>query len=143
MLIMKNVARGITGFPKHLLPFPSESPFEIFDWSIDAVSAKLHEELSALAIQWHWRKNLGTGVGFAMGNVWSRQARRKMQTSGGAEKADIDEESAALGFKVQLRQEGIDETQTRVRVVVRWLKGTDSVLFESFCGMLKRKLEGR
>lgn len=141
--MVKNVARGITGFPKHLLPFPSESSFEIFDSSVDDVSSRLDEELSALAIQWHWRKSLGTGIGFAMGNVWSRQARRKMQTSGGADKAEIDKEKAALGFKVQLKQEGIDETQTRVGVVVRWLKGTDSVLFESFCGMLKRKLEGR
>lgn len=27
------------------------------------------------------------------------------------------------------------------RIVIRWLKGHDSVLFESFCGMLKRRVE--
>lgn len=54
---------------------------------------------------------------------------------------EIDEGQAALGFKVQLKLDGIEDTRTKV--VVRWLKGTDSVLFESFVGMLKRKLEGR
>lgn len=73
-----------------------------------------------------------------MENVWSRQARRKMKT--GAAQTEVDEHKAALGFKVQLTQGGIDP---RVHVVARWLKGTDSVLYESFCGMLKRKLEGR
>ena len=64
---------------------------------------------------------------------------------------DVDPHTAALGFRVQLAMESDtvrtgDETSTEkkeVRVLVRWLKGTDSVLFESFCGMLKRKLEGR
>lgn len=54
---------------------------------------------------------------------------------------EIDEGQVALGFKVQLKLDGIEETRTKV--VMRWLKGTDSVLFESFVGMLKRKLEGR
>lgn len=108
------------------------------DTSIDALSDKLDTELAVLPVQWNWRKNLCTGVGFAMENVWSRQARRKMQ-SGGIQK-EVDEHKAPLGFKVQLKQKGIDR---RVHVLIRWLKGADSVLFESFCGMLKRKLEGR
>ncbi|KAI9037421.1 DUF890 domain protein [Aspergillus affinis] len=137
-----NVARSISNFPKHLLPFPSEYVFEIPAGSIDAVSEKLDTELSSLPVQWLWRKNLGTGVGFAMENVWSRQARRKMQGSTGqAHRVEIDEAKAALGFKVQAKKEGIEDKG--VRVVVRWLKGTDSVLFESFCGMLKRKAEGK
>ncbi|BCR91081.1 DUF890 domain protein [Aspergillus chevalieri] len=138
-----NVARGITNFPKHLLPFPSESTFLISNTSIDDLCSKLDAELSALPIQWHWRKNLSTGIGFAKENVWSRQARRKMQNPETAEKhkMEIDEGQVALGFKVQLKLDGIEETRTKV--VMRWLKGTDSVLFESFVGMLKRKLEGR
>lgn len=137
--MVQNTARGITSFPKHLLPFPSEYTFDIANASIDDLCDTVDTELGALPIQWHWRKNLGTGVGFAMENVWSRQARRKMQNAG-AQKPEVDEHTAALGFKVHVRQEGIDR---RVRVLTRWLKGTDSVLFESFCGMLKRKLEGR
>lgn len=56
-------------------------------------------------------------------------------------KPEVDEDKAALGFKIQLKMDPVEDKL--VRVVVRWLKGTDSVLFESFCGMIKRKLEGR
>ncbi len=52
-----------------------------------------------------------------------------------------EEEEAALGFKIEilsLEKENEGEEGTEVRI--RWLKGRDSVLFESFCGMVKRKL---
>ncbi|KAE8375975.1 DUF890 domain protein [Aspergillus bertholletiae] len=137
-----DVARSITTFPKHLLPFPSEYVFDIPSGSIDDASQKLSKELASLPLQWLWRSNLAMGVGFAMENVWSRQARRKMKGLAGAmQSIDIEEGRAALGFQVHLRKEGIDEKG--VRVLIRWLKGTDSVLFESFCGMVKRKLEDR
>ena len=80
-----------------------------------------------------------------MENVWSRQARRKLKSSDTSlemQKASVDEETAALGFKILLKREGVLEDKG-VRVLVRWVKGSDSVLFESFCGMVKRKLEGR
>lgn len=51
---------------------------------------------------------------------------------------DEDEDRGpALGFKIQLKKdsEGVSE------VMIRWLQGRDSVLFESFCGMLKRQLK--
>ncbi|KAL4892447.1 DUF890 domain protein [Aspergillus ambiguus] len=136
-----SVARTITNFPRHLLPFPSEYTFDVPNDTIDGVGQKLNEELTSLPMKWNWRKNLATGVGFAMENVWSRQARRKMRNT---EQSTIpmDESSAALGFKVQVKKlGGLDDKGTTV--VVRWLKGEDSVLFESFCGMVKRKLQGR
>lgn len=133
------MARGISGLPKHLLPFPSEYTFQLSTASLDTIGKRVDAELSALPMQWHWRANLATGVGFAEKNVWSRQARRKAQTT--TQSSQVDEKIAALGFKVQLRQQGIDEKS--VTVLIRWLKGKDSVLFESLCGMLKRKLEGR
>ncbi|KAJ9295376.1 hypothetical protein DTO271G3_6199 [Paecilomyces variotii] len=137
-----SVARGITGFPKHLLPFPSEFSFHISDKSIDDVGQKVNTELSSLPIQWHWRPGMAAGVGFAMENVWSRQARRKRRNEDAAVKKDeVDEKKAALGFKVQVKQERASANE--VVVQVRWLKGTDTVLFESFCGMLKRKVEER
>ncbi|KAB8234106.1 DUF890 domain protein [Aspergillus alliaceus] len=137
-----DVARSITTLPRHLLPFPSEFIFDIPTGSIDSEGRNLDNELTSLPLQWVWRSTLATGAGFAMGNVWSRQARRKMKGSAGAmQSMDIDEKKAALGFKVLLRKEGIEEKG--VRVLIRWLKGTDPVLFESFCGMVKRKLEGR
>lgn len=96
-------------------------------------------------MQWVWRKSQATGIGFAMENVWSRQARRKLKSSDTSlemQKASVDEEDAALGFKIQVKREGGQEDKG-VRVLVRWVKGGDSVLFESFCGMVKRKVEGR
>ena len=86
---------------------------------------------------------MATGVGFANGNVWSRAARRKQQqspTSSTDKDHTMHEEDEdgglALGFKIQLRKsnEGASE------IMIRWLQGRDSVLFESFCGMLKRQL---
>ena len=82
---------------------------------------------------------MAVGVGFAMGNVWSRQARRKQQ-HGGSEAEEVDEDEALLGFKVRLIQK---KESKDVEVIIRWLKGRDSVLFESFCGMMRRKVEGR
>ncbi|OJJ47054.1 hypothetical protein ASPZODRAFT_115977 [Penicilliopsis zonata CBS 506.65] len=137
-----NVARGISGFPKHLLPFPSEFSFDIPEESIDSVGQAIDLELSKLPIQWNWRNSMSVGVGFAMENVWSRQARRKMQAlAADGQKHEIDEDTAALGFKIHLKHDALEENG--VRVLVRWLKGRDSVLFESFCGMLKRKVERR
>lgn len=63
-------------------------------------------------------------------------------TSAAANSAEMDEDQAALGFKVQLRLD-ISGENKKVQMQLRWLKGADTVLFESFCGMLKRKLEGR
>ena len=48
-----------------------------------------------------------------------------------------DEEELALGFTIQFNT-GQDKGSTDVQI--RWVQGLDSVLFESFCGMLKRKL---
>ncbi|EAA58531.1 hypothetical protein AN6713.2 [Aspergillus nidulans FGSC A4] len=150
-----SVARGIKSpnYPKHLLPFPSEYTFALPGRSIDEISSAVNTELSSLHISWTWHSDLTTGIGFASTNVWSRQYRRAMKISSGVldRNLDVDPHTAALGFRVQLAMESDtvrtgDETSTEkkeVRVLVRWLKGTDSVLFESFCGMLKRKLEGR
>lgn len=87
-----------------------------------------------------------------MTNVWSRSFRRRKQQKGnigGKDQGDdiaagaeeIDDEEATLGFGVQLRYD--NASRDNVVVVIRWLKGNDSVLFESFCGMLKRTLDMR
>ncbi|KAL4784055.1 hypothetical protein BJX76DRAFT_328172 [Aspergillus varians] len=136
-----SVARGISGFPKHLLPFPSEYTFDLPNSSPDDVGNSADTELSSFHVHWVWRQNLAMGVGFASENVWSRQYRRKMKVSGAEAKPEVDVARAALGFKVQLKMNPTEERT--VRVIVRWLKGTDSVLFESFCGMIKRRMEGR
>ena len=87
---------------------------------------------------------MATGVGFAKANVWSRAARRKQQLSPngsrdkdhGINEEEDDDGGPALGFKIRLRK----GSEREAKVMVRWLQGRDSVVFESFCGMLKRQL---
>jgi len=50
-----------------------------------------------------------------------------------------DDLEMALGFKIHVVAD--PDGESGARVAIRWLKGHDTVLFESFCGMLKRNLE--
>lgn len=106
----------------------------------------MNAELSSLPWYWDWNNNVSAGVGFASENVWSRQARRKMKLAPQAETGRLDAvpEEVALGVRVQLKLVQVKEQETKqVQVLIRWIQGTDSVLFESFCGMVKRKMEGK
>ena len=86
-----------------------------------------------------WKANISTGVGFSEKAVWSRASRRQVaRKQGDATEVDDDPEMA-LGFKIHV--EGNSGGESGTRVTIRWLKGHDPVLFESFCGMMKRKLE--
>lgn len=108
---------------------------------MDVVSQRLNSTLSSLSLKWMWRANISTGLGFSERNVWSRASRRqstKVQSQG--DDMEEDEAEMTLGFKVNLEdvKSGKDGS---LKITIRWLKGHDSVLFESFCGMLKRKME--
>lgn len=117
--------------PRNLLPFPPEYAFKILNQGVGNCSKILQSVLSHLELKWQFRPATSTVVGLAMSNVWSRAARRK----GNSQVSETSDEPA-LGFKIQFAARGAD-----TKFVVRWLQGSDSVLFESFCGMLKRKLE--
>lgn len=138
-------ARHLSSIPGHLLPFPSEMTFHLRSQSINLLIRKINDGMNALHMSWKWDQYSTRGVGFAMDNVWSRQARRKRQrmlAETGAEEdvaQSIDESRATLGIAVHVRQTGIEN----VDVIVRWIKGFDSVLFESFCGMFKRLIESQ
>ncbi|KAK0513586.1 hypothetical protein JMJ35_003950 [Cladonia borealis] len=137
----QSVARGTSTLPKHLLPFPSESTFTVNDTSVDSCARSMSETLHSLDVKFRYRPILGTGLGFADGNVWSRAARRKKQqvrhdsTNHVASDNESDDSEPVFGFKVQLNY-----SEKGSVVLVRWIQGRDSVLFESFCGMLKREL---
>ncbi|MCJ1478096.1 hypothetical protein MMC13_006771 [Lambiella insularis] len=146
-----DVARGITHLPKHLLPFPSDASITIPGSTVDTAARGVNSIIQRLELQWQYRPQISTGIGFATENVWSRSARRKKhnqdtvmaaQLSKKASIQEVDEEQSdedepTLGFKIEIRQ-GSGENETVVKC--RWLKGVDVVLFESFCGMLKRQL---
>ncbi|KAJ5836328.1 hypothetical protein N7447_002354 [Penicillium robsamsonii] len=141
-----NVARGIPGCPKSHLPFPSDYTFTLPpDISIDTATAAINAELESLPWFWCWDQSRSAGTGFAAENVWSRFARRKMKLAGeGAAKLKVIPAQVALGVRLQIRLvRGQKPDEKEVKVLVRWAQGTDTVLFESFCGMMKRKLESK
>lgn len=107
----------------------------------------MDEELNSLRWFWKWDQSRSAGVGFAAENVWSRQARRKMRLTGqdgSSAKVDSVPDEVALGIRVEaklVQGQSDSSKKNEVQVVIHWIQGMDSVLFESFCGMLKRKLE--
>ncbi|KAJ5563659.1 hypothetical protein N7535_008823 [Penicillium sp. DV-2018c] len=142
-----NIARGIPGCPKSLLPFPADYTFTLPPGtSIDTATATINAELSSLPWFWTWDQARSAGTGFAAENVWSRFARRKMKLAGeeAAARLKVIPDQVALGVRLQIRlARGQKPEEKEVKVLVRWAQGTDTVLFESFCGMVKRKLESK
>ena len=104
-----------------------------------SAAERVNSVLGDLDLQWQYQPTLSTGIGYARSNVWSRAARRKKDNFQVAKNVTDDEEEedgeAAIGFKIRL----VAAENGQV-VQVRWLRGKDSVLFESFCGMLKRQI---
>ena len=128
---------------KELLPLALEFPIRTLTKTTEAASAEINKLMDSLNIAWFWKQDLLAGVAFAKENVWSRSVRRRKQrqieqSSSHSHEMDVDDddnkvepEAAALGVKI---------TVTPERIIVRWLQGFDYILFESFCGMLKRSL---
>ena len=138
------MSRGIASLPKHLLPFPADYNFEIpgrHAGSLEHAVSNISSEFSSFRyfhFTWHSKQSC---IGYAKEDVWSRKARRKFareQHDGDTvhDKKALDNGNAALGFRIDLSL----QADRSVDVMVRWIKGADQVLFESFCGMLKRKL---
>ncbi|TAQ89711.1 hypothetical protein B7494_g1974 [Chlorociboria aeruginascens] len=128
-----SIARGVGSLQKSLLPFPSEYVI-LLNGTTDADKVKKHlnDALSELPLKWMWKANISTGLGFTDKAVWSRAARRHAAKAQEDDSMDEDTEMA-LGFKIHI--EAITEPQASVRITIRWIKGINSVLFESFCGM--------
>lgn len=134
-----------------VLPSPTAQTIAVPLMSAAWAGKKIDMTLSVLDGRWKWRPAIVTGVLEVSENVWSRAARRKKKFSTpaadtrthradvhmtgdvepGASEADM---STALAVKVSCREEEVE---------IRWLRGTDHVLFTSFCGMLKRALTSR
>jgi 23S rRNA (adenine1618-N6)-methyltransferase len=144
-----------SGVEKRLLPFPGEFVVEVGDGreGLDSVGKRVDIILSEQPLRWMWKGAITTGVGFAPGNVWSRAARRKQIRSPPKQEAkeeddddEEEEEKMGFGFKITVKvgENSPQEEQGSVKgvqIVIRWLKGFESAIFESFCGMIKRKLE--
>lgn len=120
-----------------VLPPPTEHTIAAPLLSAEIAGARVDAALKALDVRWQWRAAISTGVMEARENVWSRAARRKKRFGGDESRDEESEENddrVGLAVKVVCRIEQVD---------VRWLRGTDPVLFQSLCGLLKRALPGR
>lgn len=141
----KSHARAINSVPKHILPFPSEQSVTVPDEGPDEIAERVDKALAQLDLRWSYRPARRQGVGLATKNVWSRAARRDKQhaTKDGNEvgteeqSQDSEAEEPALAFKLSFEQ---SESSSGTIVLFRWLAGQDTVLFESFCGMIRRIL---
>jgi len=134
-------ARGCGSLQKAILPFPSDYLIQSNSNS-SKIAACLNEILSQLPLKWMWKPSISTGVGFVdkAQAVWSRAARRQAKTQMDNMNEEEDEqEEPSFGFKILVEE--VAGGIAGSRIVIRWLKGHDSVLFESFCGMMKRKIE--
>jgi len=142
-----------------LLPTATEWTVPVSGASIEEVDERVNAILAELDLRWQWRAALHTGVAFARENVWSRSARRKRKFQQEAKETlkklkDRDDDAEYYqedGEKESCSSEDEEEpvalavkiTSSLNSVDIRWLRGTDFTLWESFCGMLKRALGAR
>jgi 23S rRNA (adenine1618-N6)-methyltransferase len=122
------------------------------DGKLESLSSKLNTLLSPLDLEWHWRGEIHTGVAFARENVWSRSARRKrkFQSTQTNSQAQAQPKKEPQSDEASSSEEEETPPALAVKIVchpgqvnIRWLRGTDFTLWESFCGMLKRGLGAR
>ena len=138
------LARGIPSLEKRLLPFPADFEILLSEGDMNGICQLLNESFEEVDLRWHWRRADKTGLAIAQHDVWSRKARRKQQLaiqekSDGALSPD-DSMQAEPELVVKIRvMDAIDPIRVAVRV--RWMAGAEVVLFESFCGWLKRKID--
>ena len=124
---------------KQLLPFPSLFSFDLVELGDPHdIGGQIHELMTGLDVRWKYRPELFAGVVFAEKNVWSRSARRNRDRE--MEVDDEDEEDHEPALAVKITAHSNEEARDTVAVDIRWLIGRDSVLFESFCGMVKREI---
>lgn len=123
--------------PSHdWLSFPTQYTValpETFD--IPQGKNRLTAQLSILDLRWRWNFDTNTGIGEAPDNVWKRAYRRlqKKKKDAGENipmQKDNPNMPVALAFRIQVHENPAKE------VIIDWLRGTDVVLWESFCGMV-------
>lgn len=149
------------GVEAGLLPFPPEFGFELppaagVEADPDDMGRKIDAAIRNLEdIKWQWKPAQHVGLGIAQdGDCWSRRARRRkekekrqmnedegMKEDGDEDEDEDKEKEPAFAFKIKVGRSSMDGEKEMGGVVmtVRWLQGQDHVLFESFCGWVKRK----
>lgn len=150
-------------------PWPTAQTIAVPLMSAKWAGEKVDATLKGLAVRWKWRPLISAGVMEATENVWSRAARRRQQfgkpwSKGGGQGGDVhasghrdvdgkdedDKQDKEDDDDEEDEEDEDDGTSLAVKVIckeeeveIRWLRGLDRLLFESFCGMLKRALGSR
>lgn len=83
-------------------------------------------------------------MGEAAGNVWSRAYRRDHErkkreaAASGVEDTTMEDSLESMAVALAFRIKVLDSSK---EVLLEWLRGTDRVLWESFCGMVHRSFK--
>lgn len=124
---------------KQLLPFPTEYRVDLGrEHNADSTHI-LNDLLRDLDVSWTWDETAASGLCRAKDNVWSRSARRKkrkLEVTGTSMDSSTSENAGTMTEDKLVVQVTVQEAA----VVLDWMKGSDTVLFESFCGFVKRAL---
>lgn len=108
--------------------FPT-SPEQTLVYDTDISLAQLKEILDELPTVGYFEDAQGPIVYEYSGNVWSRAARRSRARG-------KDQDGVECQFSIRI---SVKPGET----VIRWLKGIDPVVFESFCGTLRKQIQRR
>ncbi|WPG98099.1 Hypothetical protein R9X50_00088500 [Acrodontium crateriforme] len=114
--------------------------------------AKVDDVVNGLDVKWVHEGGM-SGIMEAPGNTWSRAARRRKKFGNAEENQRGDDhtgESASKRRRLTDEQVAVNETNEAGLMVrisckheavhIDWLRGNDTVLFESFCGVIRRSL---
>ena len=135
-----------------VLPLPTLRTIRVEFESTRAVGLKVDEtisELKSAKCKWAWSGLRDAGVMQCKENVWSRAAKRQrmfeekaraavgaseIAKKDGSEDDQDEDEKVALAVKIACKKDEVE---------VRWLRGEEYAVFESFCAMLQRTLTGK
>lgn len=110
-----------------------------------AVAKHLHDCFSKLRGRSKWKDDGSACLLQTPGDVWSRRARRKqkaLEMGGNTAHAPSDQTGLEGDGKEEEERFVVRIDVEDARIVVNWLFGMDHVLFESFCGFVRRQMEG-
>lgn len=135
-----------------VLPSPTAQTIAVPKMNAKLAGEKIDATVKDLDVRWQWQSSSSAGIMEAKGNVWSRAARRKKRFSSAGDEEQKKDDNMAGGDEGEEEEEEEDEDDVALAVKImckdeevelRWFKGSDYVLFTSFCGLLKRALTGR
>ncbi|KAI9710826.1 MAG: hypothetical protein M1828_002024 [Chrysothrix sp. TS-e1954] len=121
------------------LPFPTEFDIEDLPQDEGLLPSLVNATLEPLHGVWRWdHDTLQSGVFTSSQDVWSRSYRRKLEHTGktqARQETHENDDDSTVTFATRIRLDA-----SKGCVTIRWLKGDNHVLYESFSSMMKREL---